>query len=60
MMTLAGLLRNALVGQDFRVSRLWTGKPAAGQYPGEESVCAANGFWRGGPTLYKFPYGRGP
>ncbi|TMA88333.1 MAG: hypothetical protein E6J63_13075 [Deltaproteobacteria bacterium] len=32
------------------------GEPAAAQCPGSKFVCAASGFWRGGPTLYKFLY----
>src|SRR5438067_9179094 len=32
------------------------GEPAAAQCPARKFVYAANGFWRVGPTLYKFPY----
>jgi hypothetical protein len=32
------------------------GEPAAAQCPGNKIVCEASGFWRGGPTLYKFLY----
>ena len=36
----------------------WSRRPPSG-LPGR-NVCALNGFWRGGPTLYKFPYVLGP